>query len=98
MGLEVTQEKVNYEGTQSLNILGQTYGDIDSKGLFVLAAHYASVPDSPGADDNASAVTALLEIARILSQTPLRTPIIFSAFTLEESCAIMDSQIPEPRK
>ena len=84
MGLEVTQEKVNYEGTQSLNILGQTYGDIDSKGLFVLAAHYDSVPDSPGADDNASAVTALLEIARILSQTPLRTPIIFSAFTLEE--------------
>ena len=82
MGLKVTQEKVEYEGTQSFNILAQTSGGSD--GLFVLAAHYDSVPDSPGADDNASAVTALLEIAQALSQTPLRTPIIFAAFTLEE--------------
>ena len=84
MGLEVTQETVEYEGTQSLNILGQTPGDPGANGLFVLAAHYDSAPDTPGADDNASAVTALLEIAHDLRQTPLLKPLIFCAFTLEE--------------
>jgi len=84
MGLEVTQETVEYEGIRSLNILGQTPGDPGANGLFVLAAHYDSVPDTPGADDNASAVTALLEIAHDLRQTPLLKPLIFSAFTLEE--------------
>ena len=84
MGLKVTQETVEYEGTRSCNILGQTPGDPDANGLFVLAAHYDSVPDTPGADDNASAVTALLEIAHDLCQTPLPKPIVFCAFTLEE--------------
>ena len=32
--------------------------------LFVVGAHYDSVPSSPGADDNASGVAAMLEIAR----------------------------------
>ena len=84
MGLEVTHETVEYEGTRPLNILGQTPGDPGANGLFVLAAHYDSVPNTPGADDNASAVTALLEIAHHLSQTPLLKPLIFCAFTLEE--------------
>jgi Zn-dependent M28 family amino/carboxypeptidase len=34
--------------------------------LVIVAAHYDSVPGSPGADDNASAVAALLELARWL--------------------------------
>jgi aminopeptidase YwaD len=84
MGLEVTREKVAYEGTESYNILGHKHSDMDAKELFVLAAHYDSVPDSPGADDNASAVAALLEIAHHLSETSLQNSLIFSAFTLEE--------------
>lgn len=84
MGLTVTHETVDYEGTQSLNILGEKHGVPGKNGLFVIAAHYDSVPDSPGADDNASAVTALLEIARELSQIPLQKSLLFSAFTLEE--------------
>jgi Zn-dependent M28 family amino/carboxypeptidase len=39
------------------------------KPLFCLGAHVDSIPDSPGADDNASAVAALLEIARMLPET-----------------------------
>ena len=31
--------------------------------LVIVGAHYDSIPDSPGADDNASAVAALLELA-----------------------------------
>ena len=82
MGLKVTRETVDFEGTQSQNILAQTPGDTDD--LFVLAAHYDSVPNTPGADDNASAVAALLEIARDLSQSSHKKSLIFSAFTLEE--------------
>jgi Zn-dependent M28 family amino/carboxypeptidase len=84
MGLKLTREMVEYEGTQSYNILGQKPGDPKANEVFVLAAHYDSVPETPGADDNASAVAALLEIAHNLSQTPLQIPLIFSAFTLEE--------------
>ncbi|MBC8287516.1 MAG: M20/M25/M40 family metallo-hydrolase [Nitrospinae bacterium] len=82
MGLEVTRETVEFEGTRSQNILAHTPDTSDD--LFVLAAHYDSVPDTPGADDNASAVAALLEIAQVLSHTPLQKSLIFSAFTLEE--------------
>lgn len=84
MGLEVLQETVEHEGTQSNNILGRFPGKSASEKIFVLAAHYDSVPDSPGADDNASAVAALLEIAQVLSETSPQAPILFSAFTLEE--------------
>jgi aminopeptidase YwaD len=82
MGLKVTRETVEFEGTPSQNILAQTPGVTDH--LFVLAAHYDSVPNTPGADDNASAVAALLEIANVLSQTSHKKSLIFSAFTLEE--------------
>ncbi len=82
MGLKVSRETVEFEGIQLQNILAQMPGETDD--LFVLAAHYDSVPDSPGADDNASAVTALLEIARNLCRGPLLKPLIFAAFTLKE--------------
>lgn len=37
----------------------------------VVGAHYDSVPGSPGADDNASGVAALIELARLLAAEPL---------------------------
>ena len=80
MGLKVTREMVEFEGTKSHNILAQTSGDTDD--LFVLAAHYDSVPNTPGADDNASAVAALLEIARDLSQSSHKKSLIFSAIVI----------------
>ncbi len=53
-------------------------------GVFVIGAHYDSVEGSPGADDNASAVSALLEIARCLDDCQFRVPLVFAGFTLEE--------------
>ena len=40
--------------------------------------------NSPGADDNASAVAALLEVARCLEGADVKGSILFTAFTLEE--------------
>jgi Zn-dependent M28 family amino/carboxypeptidase len=59
-------------------------GTTDDLDPFVLAAHYDTVEGSPGADDNASAVATLLEIAHCLQPVSLKTPLVFAAFTLEE--------------
>jgi Zn-dependent M28 family amino/carboxypeptidase len=48
----------------------------------VVGAHYDTVPGSPGADDNASAVAALVELAGMLGRENL--PIRFVAFANEE--------------
>lgn len=50
--------------------------------IVVVGAHYDSIPPTPGADDNASGVAILLELARLL-QNPKRT-VRFVAFTNEE--------------
>lgn len=63
----------------------------ESHGVLILGAHYDSVdagqgttPDSPGADDNASGVAALLEAARVLSPHAFKATIVFVAFDAEE--------------
>ncbi len=50
----------------------------------IIAAHYDTVPDSPGADDNASALAVMLETARALLDTRLDREIHFIGFCLEE--------------
>ncbi len=50
----------------------------------LVGAHYDSVPGSPGADDNASAVAAMLECARLLAQDFRHLPLCFVAFNCEE--------------
>ncbi len=50
----------------------------------LLAAHYDSVPGTPGADDNATGVAVLLELIREFFQAPLSIPLRFVAFDLEE--------------
>ncbi len=82
--LSVRQETVPFEGMQSMNILGLKKGADASAGTFVLAAHYDTVEGSPGADDNASAVSALLETARCLENSQFNQSLLFAGFTLEE--------------
>jgi aminopeptidase YwaD len=50
----------------------------------LIGAHYDAVPGVPGADDNASGLVALLEMARSFASTPCRYPLRFVAFDLEE--------------
>jgi Zn-dependent M28 family amino/carboxypeptidase len=54
------------------------------QGMILIGAHYDAVPGTPGADDNASGVAVLLELARILAAQPTRRPIRLVAFDLEE--------------
>ena len=52
--------------------------------IIVLGAHYDSVAGSPGADDNASGVAALLEIGRVLAHSRPERTIRLVAFVNEE--------------
>lgn len=50
----------------------------------LIGAHYDAVPGTPGADDNATGVAVLLEMAKAFSEQPARYPIRLVAFDLEE--------------
>lgn len=62
----------------------------DDPALVIIGAHYDAVPFSPGADDNASGLAVLLEVARICAGTGvlLRRPVEFVAFGAEEAGCI----------
>lgn len=53
--------------------------------VIVLGAHYDTVPGTPGADDNASGIAALLELARVFANKPLPFTLRFVAFANEET-------------
>ena len=53
--------------------------------IIVVGAHYDSVADCPGANDNASGVATLLELARLLAGTTLPRTVRFVAFANEEA-------------
>lgn len=50
----------------------------------LVGAHLDTVPQAPGAEDNASGVATLLELARLASLEPTRLPVVFVAFGAEE--------------
>lgn len=52
--------------------------------IVVVGAHYDSVPGCPGANDNGTGVAAMLEIARLVRDRPLRRTVRFVAFVNEE--------------
>ncbi len=79
------EEQIYYlEGKPYRNIIATKRGTSLSEKIFIICAHYDSVIGSPGADDNASGVAGLLELARLLSQDNFNKTLKFIAFTNEE--------------
>lgn len=76
--------------TQDIDVGGRTYQNIIARygpvtgPLLVIGAHYDSFGITPGADDNASAVAGLLELARLLGATPATRSIELVAYAFEE--------------
>jgi hypothetical protein len=75
---------------QPYQVYGHTYRNVsaffgpDTKERIVIGAHYDSAGELPAADDNASAVAGLIELAHLLGKTPLKTRVELVAYTLEE--------------
>lgn len=61
-----------------------------SNRILVVGSHYDSIPGSPGADDNASAVAVLMEVAFLLKDLLPNDTIRFVAFANEEHPSLPD--------
>jgi hypothetical protein len=67
------------------NIIAERPGTDPDADVILLGAHYDSVERSPGADDNATAVAATLETARLLGTLPTSHTLRLAFFDLEEA-------------
>jgi Zn-dependent M28 family amino/carboxypeptidase len=81
MGYEPRRQTFTYVGEQVSNII---VGDEKPSGYYLLGAHYDTVSGTPGADDNASGVAVLLEVARLALNLTRPRAWAFAGFTCEE--------------
>ncbi|MBD1898625.1 M28 family peptidase [Trichocoleus sp. DQ-A3] len=79
--------------THEFSIRGQNHQNLilnlpaatnNQKPPILIGAHYDAAPGTPGADDNATGVAALLELARIFAAEPAKYPVRLVAFDMEE--------------
>lgn len=81
-GYPVQRQTYSCYGKNVSNLIAEKTGT--RKEAIIIGAHYDTVPGTPGADDNASAVAGLLELARLLRDIPSQRPLFFVAFANEE--------------
>ncbi|MBE9213537.1 M28 family peptidase [Plectonema cf. radiosum LEGE 06105] len=68
-----------------VNIFTEKQGRDRNAGSILIAAHYDTVLNSPGADDNASGVAVLLEIARLFGSSSTPRTLQLAFFDKEEA-------------
>ncbi len=84
LGYDVTAQPYQVGELPVRNIIGERRGTEEPDRVIVVGAHYDTVVGSPGADDNASGVAVLLELARLHAKTRFWKTVRFVGFTLEE--------------
>ncbi|MDD2715280.1 MAG: M28 family peptidase [Candidatus Wallbacteria bacterium] len=82
-GLDVTEQSYHVVGRPVSNLIAELAGTDPTAEILIVGAHYDTC-DNPGADDNASAVAVLIEVAKKLSASKTRRKIRFVAFVNEE--------------
>lgn len=88
----------NVDGLEEdfFNVEGLLIDNMDlSDPTLLVTNHYDTVYSTPGADDNASGVAVMLEVARVLSNLNYRKNIIFASFNLEEFSPSLQNPIRE---
>ena len=83
-GIKTEEQKFQVSGKTYKNIIG-TVG-ADKKSRIIVGAHYDVCDEQPGADDNASAVAGLIEVARFAKEHETELPyrVDFVTYALEE--------------
>ncbi len=90
LGYIVIEDKFPYidiEGVRKIGVNIIAKSEETEKPIIIIGAHYDTVENSPGADDNASGVAVLLEIAKIINPVYLKDKdysVWYIAFDLEE--------------
>jgi aminopeptidase YwaD len=82
--LTVTRHRFPALGDMYENVIATLSGPAGAASPLILAAHYDTVAGSPGADDNASALAVLIDVASQVGRLALQRPVQFIAFCLEE--------------
>jgi Zn-dependent M28 family amino/carboxypeptidase len=81
-GGQLSEQAFVVNGNQYRNVIA-AFGP-ESSDRIVVGAHYDSYGNSPGADDNASGIAGLIELAYLLGRTELAQRVELVAYTLEE--------------
>lgn len=76
---------------ESANVVAELPGTDPEAGIIFLGGHHDTQANSVGADDNASAVAGLLELARVLAPLPRRRTIRLISFGAEEQLSVGSS-------
>jgi Zn-dependent M28 family amino/carboxypeptidase len=84
MGYTPREQSFDAGGLSSRNIEAELAGHSQAAEIVVIGAHYDSVIGSPGANDNASGVAALLALARMAKSQRFSRTLRFVAFVNEE--------------
>ena len=83
-GYDPEIQTYDFQNKPYRNIIATKKGSVRPGEVVVIGAHYDSVIGSPGANDNGSAVGALLELARLFSEKDVERTVKFIAFVNEE--------------
>jgi Zn-dependent M28 family amino/carboxypeptidase len=91
-GLRVERQIFDWHGKEFHNVVATRDGTDGARPWVVVGAHFDTTPHSPGADDNASGVAAMLEVARLLRAEELGATVQFVGFNLEEIQSVLLAQ------
>ncbi|MBN1155105.1 M28 family peptidase [candidate division KSB1 bacterium] len=80
----ITSHDYHYKRHLLQNIVAEKRGQELPDQIIIIGAHYDTVVNSPGADDNSSGIAGLLELTRLLADYESKRTIRIVAFTLEE--------------
>src|SRR3954470_2003614 len=83
-GESVERQTFDAKPGQGTNLILERRGTTKADEIVILGAHHDTVPETPGADDNASAVAVLIEVARLTRGVSTKRTIRFVAFANEE--------------
>ncbi len=83
-GLVTTSQSFDFDGYAARNVIGNKAGLTNEAELYILGGHFDTVLDSPGADDNGSAIVGILEALRVLAPYNFKRSLRFIGFDLEE--------------
>jgi hypothetical protein len=75
---------VDVPAGMSFNVVADPAGFDPTRPHIVIGAHLDTVPQAPGAEDNASGISVVLELARLATLAPPDLPVRLVAFGAEE--------------
>jgi hypothetical protein len=100
-GLNVSTQTYPAQGITVKNLEAEQRGSSVPEEIVIIGAHYDSVIGSPGANDNASGIGCILEVARLIAGQKLKRTVRVVAFVNEEppffQTSLMGSRVSASR-